>query len=426
MEKRDSIQKFSDNGGSRQTVTGLLRRSRVAADVARSARDVSLGVYNALACGVLVRRRGSDIRAERAIRRILVVKLDRLGDVILASAFFRELRKNYPDATITVVTSAESLALLQSCPYVDRTIAAPASLLNIVAARRIARSLQSRFGSPDLAIIPRYCVDLYGAGWISFFSGAPFRVAFSESATPRKSLVNRGADVLFTDLVSPSGVPHEVERNLDLLRHLGLIVSSDKLEIWSSDSERRAADSMLTPAGGEQLIAVGLGASQPKKMWPIERYAEVCRRLRAVTGARLVVMGSRSEIPLLNRFRDLLGDAVVVSGAVSLGTVAALFARCSLFIGCDSAQKHIAAAAGIPVVEVSCHPADGDPANGPARFGAWGVPQAVLQPSAADRPCSAGCEALTAHCILRVSVADVERAAATLLASHVHLVGEGQ
>ena len=402
-------------------MTRLLRRSRVAADVARFARDISLGIYNALLCGVLVGRLRSNMRTARTIRRILVVKLDRLGDVILASAFFRELRKNYPDATITAVTSAESLALMQSCPYVDRTIAAPASLLNIIGARRIARSLESRFGSPDLAIIPRYCVDLYGAGWISFFSGAPFRLAFSESATLRKSRVNRGSDVLFTDLVSPGGlgVRHEVERNLDLLRHLRLTVSSDKLEIWSSDSEKRAADSMLTHAGGVQFIALGLGASQPKKMWPLERYAEVCRRLHAVTGARFVAMGSRSELTLLNRFRDLLGDAVVVSGAVSLGTVAALFARCSLFIGSDSAQKHIAAAGGIPVVEVSCHPADGDPANGPARFRAWGVPQAVLQPSTAVRPCSAGCDALAPHCILTVSVADVERAAATLFASHV-------
>ncbi len=77
--------------------TGACSRSRIAADAARSARDTSMGVYNASACRVLARRLGNAARLASDIRNILVIKLDRLGDIILASPFFRELRRNFPD-----------------------------------------------------------------------------------------------------------------------------------------------------------------------------------------------------------------------------------------------------------------------------------------------------------------------------------------
>lgn len=396
----------------------LLLESRIAADAARCARDSFLGIYNASVARAMARNHPrSPSRKKDDIRRILVIKLDRLGDVILASSFFRELRRNYPDAAITALTSAESFPLMRSCPYVNQTIPVPVSPLNVLAAKRLAHSLRAKFGSPDLTIIPRFCVDLYGAGWISFFSGAPARLAFSESVTPRKSRVNRGADALFTDVILSKGTRHEVERNLEMLRHLGLSVTDDKLEIWSSESEAREADSLLGPNKSVPLIAVGLGASQTKKMWPVERYVDVCRRLHSRTGAQFVAMGSRAEVPLLDRFKEFLGNAVAVSGAVNLGTVASLFRHCGLFLGSDSAQKHIAAAVGLPIVEVSCHAGDGEAGNGPVRFKPWRVPQVVLQPHLAIRPCKAGCEALVPHCILNIQVTDVERAITTLIAS---------
>lgn len=399
-------------------MTGFFRRSRIAADAARSIRDASLGAYNTVVSGVLARLPRTRDLGGSDIRNILVIKVDRLGDVILASPFFRELRRNYPDATITAVTSTDSYPLMRSCPYVSRTV--PLKPPGVFGARRLAHSLRDRFGLPDLTIVPRYGVDLYGAGWIAFFSAAPIRLAFSEAVSPRKAEVNRGANALFTDVLPSGSARHEVERNLDLLRYLGLTIHDDRLEIWPSESERREADSLLASAsfGKVPLIAVGLGASQPKKMWPVERFAGLCRALRSTTGARFVVMGSRAERPLLNRFRELVGDSVAVSGTVSLGTVSALFEHCSLFVGTDSAQKHIAAAAGVPVVEVSCHPPDGedDGSSNRVRFHAWGVAHVVLEPAAVAKPCRGTCEALAPHCILQVSERDAERAAAELLA----------
>ena len=90
----------------------------------------------------------------------------------------------------------------------------------------------------------------------------------------------------------------------------------------------------------------------------------------------------------------------------------ALLQRCALFIGHDSGPTHMASAAGIPVVVVSCHPRDGAAMNvqSPRRFGPWSPTARVLQPDHGTGTCVDSCSASAAHCILNVSVDDVRKA----------------
>jgi heptosyltransferase-2 len=78
----------------------------------------------------------------------------------------------------------------------------------------------------------------------------------------------------------------------------------------------------------------------------------------------------------------------------------------NLVIANDSGPMHLAAAAGVPVLEISCHPGDGDPLheNAPQRFHPWEEQYEVVQPVKAQEPCSGSCEWHDAHCILGVSV----------------------
>jgi hypothetical protein len=88
-----------------------------------------------------------------------------------------------------------------------------------------------------------------------------------------------------------------------------------------------------------------------------------------------------------------------------------------MFCGNDAGPMHLAAAAGIPVLEVSCHPRGGDDLhpNSPWRFAPWGVPHRILQPEIHLDECDIGCQASVPHCILEVSVDSVIRAMASLL-----------
>jgi heptosyltransferase-2 len=88
-----------------------------------------------------------------------------------------------------------------------------------------------------------------------------------------------------------------------------------------------------------------------------------------------------------------------------------------LFIGNDSGPLHLAVAAGIPVVEISCHPADGDPngENSPDRFGPFTSRCRIVRPERAKDPCQSSCASSQPHCIAQVSVAQVGHAVTSLL-----------
>lgn len=359
--------------------------------------------------------------------RVLVVRTDEIGDVVMTSGLLRELRANLPDARITLVVKAQTLGLVRSCPHVDEVIAyewKESGLIgagrSLIAALTLARTAlwPKRF---DLAILPRWNTDYYSASHLVYMSGAARRVAYSERVSSRKSRLNAGYDGLFTDLIDDDTPRHEVERNLDVLRFLGGAVNSDALEIWTGPEDVRSAQVRLVAAGvssDERIVALGVGSRHAKKVWPAENFLAVARWLHEEHGARLLVVGDRSDADTGRFLADALGRAVIdVTGQTCLGELAELLKRADLFLGNDSGPKHIAAAAGVPVVEVSWHPLSGNAADeySPTSFRPWRVPGEVVQPETALAPCTDTCRADVAHCITRVSVEQVKDAVARSL-----------
>ena len=104
----------------------------------------------------------------------------------------------------------------------------------------------------------------------------------------------------------------------------------------------------------------------------------------------------------------------------TLRQAVALLKRCRLFVGNDSGPMHIAAAVGLPAVEISCHPIDGSlfHSNSPRRFGPWGVSHVILQPKNKLDFCTDACNASHAHCIRGVTVEQTKEAITSLLYSY--------
>ena len=378
----------------------------------------------------LMRRRTTRARPPYLsdVRRLLLVRLDKLGDVVLTTPFLREIRRNLPDALITLVVRPMCFELVERCPYVNRVLVFDchagrdrgAQTRRRVQMMRMARSeLWPRHF--DLAIVPRWDTDLYDASFLAYWSGASWRAGFSESTTLPKKHQNAGFDRLFTQVFSGEARQHEVEHNLDVIRFLGGTVESDRLEVWTSPEDDAFAAAALKAVGGTSgphVIAFGVGAGEPKNVWPLAHFGQLGSRLKATVGARIVVVGGPGEEPLGRELQRQLGTHVLnLTGAATLRQTAAVLRSCNLFVGNDSGQMHLAAAAGIPVVGVSCHPLDGSPIHekSPARFGTWRVPSVGVQPETARNPCSEACTADAAHCILNVSVQEVEKAVKTLL-----------
>lgn len=358
---------------------------------------------------------GHDVAsAKDRITRILVFRQDEIGDCVLSSAFFRELRGNFPAAEITVVTHPAMQPLFKNCPYLNTILAyVPPPTFHWPWGRlsRYWHSLAFAYSqlAPrrfDIAILPRVEVDLTHATLLAVLCNIPVRAGFGEHTTPFRQAGNCGYDSLLTHVFTPPYPLHEVDATLQLLRFLGLKVESIQLEFWAEAADQMAAAAKLAQLPDRHpRFALCIGAGHPKRKWPTVRYFALIRHLIEIKHASFVVFGGKAEAVEAQKIADTFPQQVItLAGKTSLLETACLIAQCDLYLGHDTGGMHMAAAAKTPVVELSCHPQNGLPQypNSPLRYGPWQVPSLVLQPHTARPPCTTICSAATAHCILEL------------------------
>lgn len=380
-------------------------------------------------------------------KRILVIQPDLIGDVVLTSPFLRELRLNYPSSWITLVVEPTVLNLVEHCPHVNEILKYDCKNWKLywrwkffLSAMRLSLKhlIWRKF---DLALFPHWDVDHYYATMLAYLSGATYRIGFSESANAEKRLVNRNYNLLLTHALEERFVKHEVDQKLLILEAVGVKPKDKHLELWLTNDDELFARKFLQQgrSSSYSLIAMCLGGSKPIKQWPLERFYEIAKWLMDAYDVEILLVGGKSNQEQSNRLKTMLGKNVIDStGRTTLRQAAALLKYCWLYIGNDTGPMHLAAAARVPVIEISCHPINASPfrAYSPKRFGPWDVPHRVLQPAAAFDICALSgrvdesisqpfcdcCISDKPHCILGVSVEMVKAAVGDLmseLAIHV-------
>jgi ADP-heptose:LPS heptosyltransferase len=374
-----------------------------------------------LAC--IVRRRNPE-QPLGTHPRILVTRMDGIGDFILLIPFLRELRRNYPSSSITLVVGQNVAQLATPCPYVNEVLVLDmvpkktsfTSYLKYMSSltghlrHLVEFAYRHLAGRIDIAIQPRWDADLAWATLITLLSGAARTIGYSEKTSELKSWCNFGHDCLFTDLIPPGAEQHEAERNLDIIRYLGGSVESSKLEIWRQPEDDVQADRFLNSHKYRDcslLIAFGLGAAKASRRWPF--YGELIRLLaRDFNFTPLLIAGSGEE-EIVQQITAASPSAAVMQ-EMPLGVVASVLSRCILFVGNDSGPMHLASALGLPVIEISCHPIGGQRGheNHPDRFGSLATQKRVVRPRTFLGNCEKGCQVESApHCIASISAEEV-------------------
>jgi ADP-heptose:LPS heptosyltransferase len=367
-------------------------------------------------------RRGGRLATLADARRVLIVRLDHLGDLILTSAFLREFRKNWPEAEITLLVDPASRPLVEQCPYIDHIeVYARFRPCAFGRVRRFVRELYfagrhlwpHRF---DLAVVPRWDTQLFREGLMAYLSGAKWRVGFSEEGNTIVR-TEESYEVLYTHL-APSGVPqHEVRKSLELLTWMGGTVSETHTEVWLDVRSREFAASILSGSVTNEpvfRVVIMPGSSSASRRWPAERFGEIAAWIVNDFGWQVVLIGSPGEAALGRIVETCCPSGVVnLIGRTTPKQAAAVIERCQLYVGNDSGPMHMAAALGVPVVEISSHPADGSAAHerAPVRFSAWDVPAWIAQPAAGLEDCRDFCvpaEMGMAHCVLAVTIDQVK------------------
>lgn len=371
-------------------------------------------------------------------RRVVIIKLDRLGDVTLSGALLDRLRRAWPSTHITLIVR-ESLTGLARCHRaVDDVIGVPdsegtmtydprtgqypswsAQVRGWLAVCEEKQLWQQKF---DVAIVGRWDTDFYGATALAYLTGARIRWGVCDAASSVKARLNCGFETLLTDVVHGTCTAHEHLLNESLAAAISGAPREPLFRLGlTTVSSAAYARKVLTDAGVDltkPVIAVGMGATEAFRMWPAARYAALFREVFDLSTTQLVTFGRAEQIHLGLELRDALGDCVAnLEGKLEMAALPPALALCSLYIGSDAGPMHLACAADVPVLEICCHPADGDPYSpqSPIRFGPWGTLSEVVQPEHATWPCTTTCRANASHCILEVSVTRAAQALRALL-----------
>lgn len=342
---------------------GLPHDRMISDRLRRSARLLCLAARAIVLCLVrLGTRRERRPPHPSRVKRLLVVRTDRLGDLALTSAAIQDLRDHFRKAEITILAPAAPLALLEAHPAVDRRVP--------LTDAGLPRDLIGRF---DLAVDFTPDESLRGALLVR-----------RSRARSRAGMRSWGRQAFFT-LKGPRADRrrHVFDLNCDLVRSLGAAPRAARPVLHVTPEEMGDARARLAALGAAApRVALHPGGHFATQRWAPERFAEVISNLTGRAGATCVVLAGPGEERLVERIAAATPDALPV-GPLTVRGMMAMIAACDLFIGGNSGPLHVAGALGVPTVSVM-GPTD------PARFTPRGPADRVVRRDLPCSPCGRG------------------------------------
>ncbi|MFQ5720019.1 MAG: glycosyltransferase family 9 protein [Acidobacteriota bacterium] len=278
--------------------------------------------------------------------RILLIDTAFLGDLFLATPLIRGAAEIAAGGCIDLLTSPAGQSAVAHHPLIGETFvldkrAVDGGTRGFTRAWRWIRTRQ-----PDVALLPRRSLR---SALLARMGRVPRRIGFGD----------RAVRLLMTDTVPFDPSLHQVERNLELLRPLGVDPARSgraghPLEAFAADEEKhRVKDWLAGRRIDDGFVAVAPGSVWETKRWPVERYAELSERLAGEYS--IVIVGGRREQELAAALREGVdaGRRERVHDACGLwspeGTVA-LLRHAAVLVSNDSGALHLGQAAALPVV----------------------------------------------------------------------------
>ena len=341
-EKNGLLVPPEDPAALAEAVIRLLKNSQLAAAMTVSLRQK---VEKEFGLELMFQKTLAVYKETLKQKRILVIKLSAVGDVILSIPSIRALRQKFPEAWISVLVGRKSRKIIRNCPYVNDTIVYEDAL----GENRYMGTFKmaSLLAKEDFDIV----VDLQNnkiSHLISYFCGA--RVRAGHDNHKWSFLLNKK-----TKDISNSLPP--LEHQFKVLRLLGLEDFDKRLELWTEKEESAKVNDFLTSqwvAPSQILVGINPGSSLrwPTKQWPIENFAKLCDEL-AKLNIRVVITGSSEDSACSEELFQLTRNKPINAiGKTSITELVSLIRRCQVFISSDSAPMHIASSVDVPLLAI--------------------------------------------------------------------------
>jgi lipopolysaccharide heptosyltransferase I len=292
-------------------------------------------------------------------KRILIVRLSAIGDVVNVLPAVHLIRESFPHARITFAVEKPASSLLYCSPDIDEVF--------VIDRHSWAHSLKNPLLAPlairqilcTVAALRKrqfdLCLDFQGnarSAAVCLSSASRVRIGFSTRN------VREFASIFYTRTVKlPRDKMTRAQKNLRLLKAVGIEPRNVMPPLQFSEQEMSAVNRFFNEQriNDSRVAAVHAGTSKfgAFKKWDEKGYAEVCSKLRSDFRIIPLLTYGPGEKEMVERINSLSGNACIIAPQLrGLKELAYLLKRCSLFIGADTGPMHIAAAVGTPIVAI--------------------------------------------------------------------------
>lgn len=336
---------------------------------------------------------------------ILLVNITRLGDMLQATPTIAGMKMENPNARITVLVEKQFEEVCHSLPGIDEVVAIDlgmtcralareqdgivdafeylTELVGKLKAKNFDYSLNMSSSAYTALLLKLLGVPKFG-GWVADDEG--YRIIASDWARLfAASVFHQNRQFNSLNLVDVFRCSADVENH------------PKKLQFTLDHGSLSYADDLLSTAGftnSGPIIAVQAGASQDKRQWSRARLVELVRRLVTEHGARVVMVGTKKELNIIQPVKDAVDspNVLVAAGKTSIPQLAALLSKCSCLVTGDTGTMHVSVSVGTPVVSLFLASAFG------FETGPYGEGHLVLQPLIGCGPCNPNKPCLGLEC----------------------------
>ncbi len=313
--------------------------------------------------------------------KILIIALSGIGDALMFTPALALLRKQFPDATIDLLSMFKGVKELYDRNLNVNTVI-HWDFLHRSPLSSLAFLLRLR-GHYDVTISV-YPQNRWPYNLICFLIGARKRLGHDYEHVNTRSL-----NLLNNIRIREEYTRHNVEENATLVRRLGVELPSDlpPLEVDLKPEDRTGATEWLHAQGlerSELLVGFHAGSALFKKhihkRWAPEKFAELGARLKNHLNADVLLLGGPEEYELNDRINLAMGGIGHVVKVPSLAVGAALIARCRLMVCNDAGLMHVASALHVPVVSIFAY-------TNPLGLYPWKTPHRLVRHNLQCSPC---------------------------------------
>jgi len=279
------------------------------------------------------------------MKRILIVRTDRLGDVVLSTPIIKAVRSAYPKSFISMMVAPHARDIVEGNPNLNSVVQFDKKKdKGFFGTLRISVRLRRMKIDTVLVLHPTVRVHL-----IMWLAGIKKRVGY-----------DRKWGFLLTDKAPHKkelGEKHEIEYSFDILNLAGIKTNGHRhLFVPVKPRDKKSLDTILDANGfgiKKDLVVIHPGASCPSKRWSSDKFARVADEVIKRFNKKVIIVAGDTDLIFGRTMRDYMqSDALDLSGDLSVGELIALMSRARLLISNDSGPVHIAAALGVPCVVI--------------------------------------------------------------------------